>query len=527
MGATRNKQNRSHMRDWTANPAIRHSRSVFNLSKTIKTTFDAGKLIPLWVQEALPGDTFRARLNALVRLATPIHPVMDNIFLDVHFWLCPIRQLWENAEKFFGEQRSPGDSTDFLIPQIDLNGMTDESKELADYMNLPVQQITGSRTVNVLPFRMYYRVWNEHYRDANLQNERPHATGDGPDQGYVVLRRGKRHDYFTSALPFQQRGPAVPLALGGTAPIFTSIDTLRVNNATPHDGTARTLTGVEPGFNNQFGTAASGSAGLFADLGAATAATIAQFRESVAIQQVLERDARGGVRYPEQLVSRFGVVDPQLMVLQRPEYIGGGSQMVAISPVPQTTPKPESGTNQTVQGNLAAVGTAMINGNIGFTKSTTEHSYIMMIISARADLNYQQGIERFWLRKERFDFYTPELAQISEQPIYNAEIYADGTAADLEVWGYNGAYDDYRTSVSNISGRFRSKPVSGATLHAWHLAQEFASRPALNDAFIQDNPPIDRIIAVQDEPQFILDAYLDVRAARILPLLGIPGLTRI
>lgn len=534
--AQRNKSLPSHQRDWTSNPAIRNPRSVFDLGYPVKTTLDSGYLVPLKPLEILPGDTIRCRFNAIIRMATPIHPVMDNIKATIHFWGCPDRQLWDNWKFFMGEQVNPSDSTDYLIPQLPISGtLGDDRDYVPDYMGVPLSYFTGTVNVNALPFRMYNRVYNEHYRDANLQDSIPQSTDDGPDNraDYRLRRRGKRHDYLTSALPFQQRGEPVPIAVGGLSPVIASGSGLGSSDVivgASDNSAGWYLDKSQAGNNVKFPASSTpgnySALNLFADLGASSGTTITDLRQSIAIQQILERDARGGVRYPEQLVSRFGVTDPQLLVLQRPEYLGGQTIDINISPVPQTsgTPDQQAGT---VQGNLAAVATAMFNGNAGFTKSFTEHGWVLPIISIQADLTYQQGLERFWSRRERFDYFTPELAHVSEQPIYSREIFCTGAADDALVWGYNGAYDDYRTSMPLISGRFKSTPVTGATLDPWHVTPEFASRPALNDSFIQDNPPIDRVVAVKTEPQFIMDGYMSIKAARILPLTGVPGLYRI
>lgn len=530
----RNKRLPSNTRNFGATPPIQLQRSQFNLSKTWKGTFDAGLLIPFYVSEGLPGDSRKVRVNAFARLATPIKPLMDNLYLDFHFWWVPNRQLWTNWVKLMGEQENPGDSIDFLVPQTSIGGSNGSIDQLADYMGLPVSNIPGdgtTLTVSALPFRAYNRIYNFHYRDQNLIDSVPQSTADTQDPrgDYVIRRRGKRHDYLSAALPFQQKGDPVNLPLGEAAPLvqsFTSgvvqtLDAAGTNFQTLDIGTTELEHGT-------IGLDAGGSFGtLYADLSQATAATITQLRQSIAIQHVLERDARSGTRYPEILMSRFRVMDPQMLVLQRPEFLGGGSVAVNISPVPQTSgtaTDPATGYTATAQGDLAGVGTASVNG-IGFTRSFTEHGFIMGIVSARADLTYQQGIERMWNRRARFDFFHPELAHLSEQAILAKEIYADGSAEDDTVWGYIGAYDEYRYGQSLVTSRFRSTdPLS---LDVWHLSQEFANRPTLNQTFIEENPPIDRVIAVQDEPHFIMDCFISDKAVRPLPISGIPGLSRI
>lgn len=428
-----------------------------------------------------------------------------------------------------GEQDNPGDSTDYLVPQVALN----TQMQLADYMGIPIWNRGQGETfsLSALPFRMYNRVYNFHYRDQNLIPSLNQNTGDGfdsPDH-YAVRRRGKRHDYFTASLPFQQKGDPVQLPIGDKAWVQSdnSTDISVLVSAPNYAGTNVAFlqddVGASP-VHTSAGPAATdpNEQTLYADLASATGITITDLRQSIAVQHIMERDARGGTRYPEILLSRFRVFDPQMLVLQRPEFLGGGTKAINISPVPQTAPDADG--VSTPQGNLAAVGTAMVS-NIGFTRSFTEHGFIMGIVSARADLTYQQGIERMWSRRARFDFYHPELAHLSEQAVNSREIYADGTDADENVWGYIGAYDDYRYGVSHVTSAFRSN--NPTPLDVWHLSQFFENRPTLNQTFIEENPPVDRIIAVQDEPHFIMDAFITDIAARPMPLTGVPGLTRI
>ena len=522
------------MRKWTSNPALKVPRSTFNMNHIVKTAFESGDLVPLPPTEVLPGDTWSMRVNSFLRLATPIKPFMDSLRLTYQFWFVPMRQLWANFEKFMGAQDNPGDSTDFLVPQVVIRKTESPIaiKRMADYFGIPVSNLgAGAQlSVNALPFRAYQRIWDYHYRDQDLQDSFGHPTNDGPDAdtSYAIRKRGKRHDYFTSCKPWQQKQEPIPLALGGKAPIGSNYDTGLVG--VTNSSSAVVDLRPESSGDNRIQLGVSGvtaDRGLFADLGAASGVTITQLRNSIAIQQIFERDARGGTRYAEQLVSRFGVVDPALLVLQQPIYLGGGVSPVAVSPVPQTQASPATDVKpENVQGNLAAVGTSQANG-IGFTQSFTEHGYIIPVVSASADLTYQQGLHKMWSRRERFDFYTPELAHVSEQPVFVKEIYATGSAADDNVFGYNGAYDEYRFAVSTIHNRFKSAPLEGQTLDYWHLSQQFQSRPSLNDEFIQDNPPVKRILAVQTEPDFIGDILMTATAARIMPITGIPGLTRI
>lgn len=534
--ATRNKSLPGNQKNFGATPPVQLSRSTFNLSKNWKGTFDAGQLVPFYVSEGLPGDSRKVRISAIARLATPFKPIMDNLYIDFHFWWVPNRQLWGNFTKMMGEQENPGDTIDYLVPTIDITeAALDPFNRLADWMGLPIPNLSagGTFTVSALPFRAYNRIYNFHYRDQNLIDSIEQPTGDGPDttSQYAIQKRGKRHDYFTASLPFQQKGDPVGVSLGGLAPLYTDaadgISFTILNESTSGTGyMARNVT-TDLIVHDEFNSTSPDNVNLFADLSVATGITITDLRQSIAIQHVLERDARSGSRYPEILLSRFRVMDPQMLVLQRPEFLGGGTKGVTISPVPQTSgtaTDPATGYTAQPQGNLAAVGTAMVDG-IGFTRNFTEHGFILGIMSARADLTYQQGIERMWNRRARFDFFHPELAHLSEQAVAASEIYADGSVDDAGVWGYIGAYDDYRYGVSLITTDFRSN--ADLPLDVWHLSQYFANRPTLNQTFIEENPPVDRVIVTQDEPQFIMDMFISDTAARPLPISGIPGLSRI
>lgn len=504
-------------------PKANIPRSVFNRSHGIKTTFDAGFLVPVLVDEALPGDTFNLKMTTFARLATPIVPFMDNLRCDSFFFAVPIRLVWDNWEKFNGAQDNPSDSIDYTIPQMTSTAGTGYvAHTLSDYFGLPTD-IAGYDHSSLF-HRAYNLIWNEWFRDQNLQDSVVVDTDDGPDDpaDYVLLKRGKRHDYFTSCLPWPQKGDAVEIPLGTTAPVNSTGNTILVDSSVAGgDRQLRHNTAV----NVELGGAALGSSGalffgtdtgLEADLSSATAATINSLRSAFQIQKLIERDARGGTRYIEIIKSHFGVISPD-MRLQRPEYLGGHSAPIVTKPVEQTS----STDATTPQGNLAAYSTFSHMGS-GFIKSFTEHCLIIGLVSVRADLTYQQGMNRMFSRETRYDFYWPALSMIGEQAVLSKEIYLDGTAADDDVFGYQERYAEYRYKPSMITGKFRS--TYATSLDYWHLSQEFSSRPTLNSAFIEENPPIDRIIATPAEPDFLFDAYFDYKCARPMPVYGVPGM---
>lgn len=517
-------------------PAVEIPRSSFDRSHGHKTTFDAGFLIPVLVDEALPGDTFNVRMTGFARLATPIFPIMDNMYMETHFFAVPIRLVWDNWQKFCGEQTNPGDSIDFVVPQM-TEGAAITTGSLSDYFGLPIGVANVEYTS--LFHRAYNLIWNEWFRDQNLQNSVVVDRDDGPDSAadYVLLRRGKRHDYFTSCLPWPQKGDAVSLPLGATAPLLpaqpgvvTTNAAVLIRGVTENVDRNWNIENATTDYTRAVGYGGGGNesikfgnttglqlaSGVLADLSNATAATINQLRQAFQVQRLLERDARGGSRYTEIVRSHFGVTSPDAR-LQRPEFLGGGSSPVNVAPIAQTS----STDATTPQGNLAAIGTAVLSGH-GFVKSFTEHCLIIGLVSVRADLTYQQGLNRMWSRQTRYDFYWPALSHIGEQSVLRKEIFCDGVDANDDlVFGYQERYAEYRYKPSQITGLFRSN--AAGTLDPWHLAQDFAVAPLLNAAFIVEDPPVDRVIAVPSEPHFLFDSVFKMVCARPMPVYGVPG----
>lgn len=521
-----------HSERFASTPNINIQRSTFDRSHGNKTTFDPDIIVPIMVDEILPGDTFNVNLHGFGRLLTPLVPFMDNLYIDFFAFFVPNRLVWDNWEEFITgwNQQTKTQSTK-TIP-IAVSAPTGVGT-LAEYFGIheaEVHKTTNNMNVNALPFRGYNLIYNEWFRDQNLITPTTVDTSDGPDSTiYIPLKRMKRADYFTSALPWPQKGSDVTIPFANTIPITTTNEAIALrtfgsltdrplfalNDSAPANKVSVGGTGISPSENLTFGSVT----GLQANSSTA-AGTISELRTAYQIQIMLERDARGGSRYIEQLKSHFQVTVPDFR-LQRPEFLAQGTWNVNTNPVTQTS---ESGS--TPQGNLAAFST--VSGKMNFVHSFQEHGYLFILCSARADLNYQQGLNRMWSRQTRYDFYWPEFAHLTEQAILKKEILIvpHNTIPNTndEVFAYQERYAEYKYKPSIITNRFNSS--YSPNLEQWHLAQELASVPAFNASFIESNTPISRVLAVTpNNDAFYCDFWFDMKCTRPMPVYSIPGLS--
>lgn len=551
-------------------PSVNISRSTFDRKADVKLTGNVGDLIPFYVEEILPGDTYKVKTAKVIRLQTPAVPVMDNLYADFYYFFVPNRLVWEHWRNLMGENTASSwiPTTEYSVPQLVVPGSGVQACSIADYMGLPPG--IGGYTVNALPFRAYALICNEWFRDQNLSDPIPISVGDAndnylditntTDDNYIKqfsvggrpYKAAKMHDYFTSALPQAQKGTAVPISsiTAGQLPVFA---TNQVHDTIPKNSTGTNIPMImqhingSTSLNSMISKGNAGSTGTV-DMGATNSkpstyipnanglygapvnlwasldtglslGTVNELRKAFQIQKLLEKDARGGTRYIEQLRVHFGVTSPDAR-MQRPEYLGGNRIPITISQVLANTADAQS---QKI-GSTGAV-SLTVDNHYDFTHSFTEHGFVIGIMCLRYRHTYQQGIERFWSRKQRFDYYFPVLANIGEQPIFNKEIYLTGTETDNEVFGYQEAWADYRYKPARVAGEMRSSYAQ--SLDAWHFADDYESQPFLSDEWIrEDANNINRSLTVSSSVsnQFFADILTDATAIRPMPLYSIPGL---
>lgn len=547
--------NRNNERHFLQIPEMHASRTRFNRDQTILTTFDSGKLIPFYVDEVLPGDTFNVNTTAIIRMTTPKYPVMDDAFIDFYYFYCPNRILWDNFKHFMGEvEETPWKpKKEYAVPKITITGTDAQPKpnerSVLDYMGVPTK-IKKQFNINALPVRAYVKIWNEFFRDENVDNAAVLKTDDanavytfGDEdsvqeaennayKGGNLLPVNKFHDYFTSCMPYPQRGPSVALPMQGNAPVFgyntiqntaKITDKIILNQPWPTNGTTNFANTEKAGKLTGKGTESGGNytaeAYLKADLSDVTAATINDLRKAVAVQQYYEALARGGSRYREQVQALWNVTISDKTV-QIPEYLGGGRYHVNVNQIVQTAENDKSPLGET-----GAMSVTPINES-SFTKSFEEHGFVIGVCCVRHNRSYQQGLERFWSREDRLDYYVPQFANLGEQPVKKKEIMLTGTATDEETFGYQEAWADYRMKPNRVSGLMRSNATG--TLDFWHYADNYSTVPTLSQGWmVEGKTEIARTLVVQNEPQFFGAIRVANKTTRRMPLYSVPGLYKL
>lgn len=557
--------NRNNERHFLNVPQMHTSRTRFNRDQTILTTFDSGELIPFFVDEVLPGDTFQVDTSAIIRMTTPKYPVMDDAFIDFYYFYCPNRILWKNFKYFMGEVEETPWSPQKLysVPKIYIQGTEQKPQphenSILDYMGIPTK-IKNSFQINALPVRAYVKIWNEYFRDQNIGNAAT-STDDDKNEIYTddkgnqdeeeTLKRArsggrclpvnKFHDYFTSCLPYPQRGPEVAVPMTGNATIQPYIDKGLTKEIVSYGTASATeLTwkygGIQQGLETAEGYVADGeksfytkngaesgkTAYLGASLNNVNATTINELRNAIAVQQYYEAMARGGSRYREQVQALWDVTISD-KTTQIPEYLGGGRYHVNMNQIVQTSGQ-QSDTDTPI-GETGAMSVTPINES-SFTKSFEEHGYVIGVLCVRHNRSYQQGLERFWSRLDRLDYYVPQFANIGEQPVKKKEIMLTGTATDNETFGYQEAWADYRMKPNRVSGKMRSNAAEN--LDFWHYGDYYSKVPTLSQGWMKEGKAeIARTLIVQNEPQFFGAIRVANKTTRCMPLYSVPGLNKL
>lgn len=558
--------NRNNERHFLQIPEMHASRTRFNRDQTILTTFDSGKLIPFFVDEVLPGDTFQVDTTAIIRMTTPKYPVMDNAYIDLYYFYAPNRILWDSFKRFMGEiEETPWMPTkEYAVPQIKINGTTEkpapDERSILDYMGVPTK-IKKPFSVNALPIRAYVKIWNEFFRDENVDNAAVLKTDDADITynfeaeatetlekdlqnavlGGNLLPVNKFHDYFSSCLPYPQRGPEITMPMQGNAKIEAYEDenlnkkieltgqlSLRWHTADASTQPTTYAGGWEKSGTSIIADVANGGSPtaktywIGADLASVTAATINDLREAIAVQQYYEALARGGSRYREQVRTLWDVTISDKTV-QIPEYLGGGRYMINVNQIIQTSGQQTA--TDTPIGETGAVSVTPINES-SFTKSFEEHGFVIGVACVRHNRSYQQGLERFWSRRDRLDYYVPQFANLGEQPVKKKEIMLTGDATDEETFGYQEAWADYRMKPNRVSGLMRSNATG--TLDFWHYADNYDTVPTLSQEWMAEGKAeIARTLIVQDEPQFFGAVRVANKTTRRMPLYSVPGLYKL